>query len=118
MSFGPSSNVYTSSALETVSLVSGSTVLTRGGSLLGFLADNFSSSAGWVQVFDGHAAPSNAAVPIASFRVGATSQISVGLTAVVGISVNNGIVLALSSTGPTYTAVSTELFVTAFWQGI
>jgi hypothetical protein len=83
--------------------------------------DNYSSSAGWFQFFDGYAAPAGGSVPLASLRVGATSQISLDLRpSSNGIKVIErfqvGIVIVLSSTGNTYTAVSDEQFVTCWWD--
>lgn len=110
-------NVYSSSALETVSLVTGSSSLSAigGVKLLGLIADNASGATGWVQIFNGHTAPSGGAVPIVSLRVATVSQISLDCAGINCIPFSDGIVIALSSTGPTYTAVATNMFVSCFW---
>jgi len=104
-------SIYTSAALETVSLVTGSSPLLSGGKLLGFVATNASASTAYVQLFDGYAAPSGGSVPIVSILVQANSQVSFDASVFNCIPVKSGIVLALSSTLTTYTAVSSELFV-------
>jgi hypothetical protein len=117
MTFGPRTNIYTSSAPETLAEVTGLVPFTKGGALLGLIADSSDGYAAWVQVFDGYAAAVNGAVPLVSLRVAANAQISLDGKAFAGVPVSNGICIGLSSTGPTYTAVSNSLFVTAFWLG-
>ena len=108
-------NLYSSGAAETVSLVTGSSPLAFGAKLLKLIADSSSSSASWVQVFDGYAAPSSGAVPMLSLRLAANAQAVFDVGAANSLPVSSGIVVALSSTGPTYTAVSNHLFLTAMW---
>jgi hypothetical protein len=115
-----SPNVYTSpSSFDSVALVSGSSPLLYAPKLLGFVAENTDSGTAWVQLFDGYAAPQAGAVPILSLRAATNVQVVFNPDAFNCISspaLNTGIVIALSSTVPTYTAISTHyLFLTAFW---
>jgi|ERR1700678_311208 hypothetical protein len=115
-----SPNVYTSSsAFDSVALVSGSSPLLYAPKLLGFVAENTNGSTSWVQLFDGYAAPAGGATPILSLKALTATQVVFNPDAFNCISspaLNTGIVIALSSTGPTYTAISTHyLFLTAFW---
>jgi hypothetical protein len=111
-----SSNRYTSTALETFSLVTGSVKVTSGVILAGFLAENTSGSNGWVQVFDAFAQPASGSVPAISVKVPSQTQISILGCSNIWDHYKQGIVIALSSTGPTYTPVSSALFVTAWWN--
>ena|SRR5579872_5093715 len=106
-------NVYTSSALETTALVTGSSAVANPVRLLGMIYENTSNATGWVQVFDAFAQPSNGAKPLVSIKLSTVSQSSVDFP--VCLPCKNGITVVLSSTGPTYTAVNSALFVTAFW---
>jgi len=108
-------NIYSSAALETVALVTGGANLANGARLLGFVANNNSASAAYVQVFDKSSAPSGGAVPLLVVNIAATSQQSVDCNCLNCLPVVNGIVIALSSTLATYTQVATQLFVTAAW---
>jgi hypothetical protein len=114
-------NIYTSAALETVSQVTGAADLTGTTTfkayLLGMVFENTSAATGWIQVFDGYGTVTNGAVPIVSIKVAATTQSSFGSPVIFDIPVKKGIMVALSSTGPTYTAVTNSLFVTAWWTG-
>lgn len=107
---------YTSAALETVSLVTGSSQLSIPALLLGLVAENTDSQTNYVQVFDGYAAPTAGAVPLVSLKTAAGVQISLEGLSFYGLAVSKGIVLALSSTGPTYTAVANKMFVTAWYR--
>lgn len=101
---------YTSAAAETASLATGSAALVNGAKLLGFACINTSASAAWVQVFDGNAAPAGSAVPKISLAVAATSSVTFGTGDFNCSPMQNGIVIVLSSTPTTYTAVSSALF--------
>ncbi len=113
----------TQSTGETASLVSGSSPLLSGGKLLGLLVTNASGSAAWAQVFDGYAAPAGGSVPIlniglaagGSAFVGAGQQNSLDCSVFNCIDVKNGIVIVLSSTLNTYTAVSSGLVTFCAW---
>ncbi len=109
-------SVYHSAALETAALVTGSVPLVApsGAKLLGFYA-TAGTGASFVQVFDGYAAPAGASVPLVSIAVPATSTAHFDATAFNCLPVTNGIVIVLSSTLATYTAISSQLFVTAFF---
>ena len=89
------------------------------GRFLGFVAENPSASTRWVQVFDGYAHPSDGAVPIISIKLLTVTQGSFDAVLMGGLWFTTGCVIAVSSTGPTYTAVtagaSDGAFVTAFW---
>ena len=104
-------SIYTSAAAETVALVTGASAVLNGAKLLGFVAHNTSSSTAYVQVFDAYAAPPPSAVPIASIQVMASSMTSFDAGVFNYIPMKYGIVIALSSTLATYTAVTTHLFV-------
>lgn len=108
-------NVYSSAALETTSLVTGTSAVNGGAKLLGLLAENTSNATGWIQLHNGHAAPTNGAVPIVSIKAATVTQVSLDLAGVNCLPFSDGIVVALSSTGPTYTAVATSMFVSCFW---
>lgn len=110
-------NVYHSAALEGVSLVTGS--VDRDGyggvKLLSFIAENTGIGTCWFQVFNGHAAPSAGAVPMISIKALTSQQVSQDLSGVNCIFCKNGIVIAQSSTGPTYTSQTGSAFITAFY---
>ena len=109
------SNIYTSSAVETASLVTGSSPQQFGCKLLGFIGSNASTTNGWIQLFDGYAAPSSGSVPILSVQTGTGLQSSLDCSVFNCIDCKLGIVLVLSSTLATYTPISSGLFITAFW---
>ena len=109
------SNVYTSSTVETASLVTGSSPQQFGCKLLGFISSNASGSSGWVQLFDGYAAPSSGSKPILSVQTGAGLQSSLDCSVFNCVDCKLGIVLVLSSTLATYTPISNGLFNTVFW---
>lgn len=119
---------YTSTALETFSLVTGPNNLNPTGTgyqtnpghcaLLGFVVENASGAAGWVQVFDGYAQPTTGASPLMSLVVSnlaGQNQVSFGGNPNVNIRGKTGIVVALSSTRATYTPVTNGQFITAFY---
>lgn len=108
-------SVYTSAAAETASLITGSVALFTGAGLLQLHAYNSSSSAAFVQVFDGYAAPENASVPLLSVPVATITEAVLEFTTSNWLPVTKGIVIVLSSTQPTYTQVANKLFCTALW---
>ena len=109
-------NVFHSgSSLDGYSLVTGSSQLANGAKLLGLIAENTSGSTAWIQVHDGYAQPSGSAVPLVSLKTTAGQQVSLDCQAFNCLPVTKGIVVALSSTGPTYTSVSAAMWISAFW---
>src|ERR1017187_1107720 len=104
-------SIYTSAALETTALVTGSSPITNGVKLLGFLATNNSAALAYVQVFDGYAAPSAGAAPIICVQVPAGSQQSFDASVFNCVPMKVGIVIVLSSTLTTYTAVASQLYI-------
>lgn len=101
-------NKYTSSALET------SSILAFPCRVMGFVCENTNNAVGWLHFFDATVKPADGAVPLMSYKVATASQLI--------LSWNNaqvplhwfrtGCVVVLSSTGPTLTAVSSKLFST------
>ena len=110
---------HTTSTGETASVVTGSSPLPYGGKLLGLLVSNVSATAGWAQVFDGYAAPASGSVPILNIALAASgspgSQNSLDCSVFNCIDVKQGIVIVLSSTINTYTAVSSGLVTFCAW---
>lgn len=96
-------------------LVTGPTPLVFGAKLLGMIVENVTSSTLWAQVFDGYAAPSALAVPIAELQIAGTSQGSLDFGVFNCIPVKKGIVIAGSSTRGVYTAVAASMWLTAGW---
>lgn len=85
--------------------------------LLNIVCENTSAGTRWCQIFDGYAAPTNGDVPIASFKLGAGSQESFSFDSTNGLYCALGIVIASSTTGPTYTDPSAdEFFLTVQWS--
>lgn len=106
---------HTAGGNESVSLVTGSTALpSNGGKLLGLIALNAAAD-GYIQIFDGIAAPTGGDVPIISIKALSGTQVSLDLGVANCLPVQRGIVVALSTTGPTYTAGGSNMWVTAFW---
>jgi hypothetical protein len=107
--------VYSSAAAETVSLVSGSSPTLSGCKLIELFALNTNSSAEYLQLFDGYAAPSNGDVPLLVQSIGALGNEVLDFGSANCLPFQFGIVAALSSTAATYTAVSSHLFCTALF---
>jgi hypothetical protein len=112
-------SVYTSSGLETVSLVTGTSHLPfpQGAGLLQLFAYN-SGSAGFVQVWDGYASPTDGYLDqslLLSYPIASSGAVSLEFTTSNWLPVTVGIVVVLSSTVSTYTALSSSLFCTALW---
>jgi hypothetical protein len=84
--------------------------------LIGFVAENTSASTRWIQVFDGYVQPSGGAVPLLSLKLAGLSQESFSDPADRGLRLSTGMVIATSTTGPTYTDPSeTKSFFTVRW---
>jgi hypothetical protein len=107
-------NVYSSAALEAVSLVSGSSAFAQGCTLIGFTVLNNNAATRYIQVFDGYATPSGGAVPLLVLAVPATTSSSFSYNVPL-VTTKTGLVVATSTTAATYTAGSGDMFVTAFW---
>lgn len=85
------------------------------GKLISLIGYNSKSSAQFIQIFDSATVPADTAVPVCVFTVPAANNFSLdipitGLPCSVGISVSN------SSTGPTKTIGSADVFFTAVVQ--
>lgn len=83
--------------------------------LLGFVVENTSASTVYVQVHDGYVQPTAGTVPLLSIKALAGSQVCFDASAVECVELLTGCVVAVSSTGPTYTDTTTkDLFMTVF----
>ena len=82
------------------------------GTLFGFTGYNSKASAQFIQVFDAAILPADAAVPTLTFTAAASSNFSIDF-GVRGRQFLNGIVICNSSTGPTKTIGSADIFVDA-----
>ena len=108
-------NVFHSgSTLDGYSLVTGSTAV-PGAKLLGFIAENTSVSTAWFQVHDGYSQPSNGSIPLVSIKATAGSQVSLDCESFNCVPLTKGIVVTMSSTGPTYTSVTAAMWLSAFF---
>lgn len=74
-----------------------------------------SGGAQFVQIYDSATLPANAAVPIATFAVAATSNFYLDVP-MTGLDCGTGIVVGNSSTGPTKTIGSANCFFTAIYR--
>lgn len=77
--------------------------------LFGFEAYSSRSSAQWIHLFDTQATSPSGLVPVAIFTVAATSNLPIAYPWP-GRWFNQGIIIANSTTGPTYTAGSADTF--------
>lgn len=108
-------NHYISTAPETTSLVTGSSPLAIGGHLVGLICTNTSGSNAYIQVFDGYATPAGGSTPLMTLAVGAGAQQSLDSNCFHFQHCFQGIVVVLSSTLSTYTAVTSNLHTQAWW---
>ena len=81
------------------------------GKLYGFTVYN-SGAAGFVQIHDATAMPSDTAVPLMVFAIAATGNLAIDF-GVHGLSCLLGIVITNSSTGPTLTNGADDCFISA-----
>jgi hypothetical protein len=84
--------------------------------LVGVVAENFSANNRWLQVFDDSAAPEAGDVPLMQLKLPASSQSAIDSSCINFLPMTNGIVIAMSSTGNSYTATGAdEVFLTVFY---
>lgn len=100
---------------STVAAAASLVVSTRAGTLYGLTGYNAKTSAQFIQVHDAAALPSDAAVPVISFTVPASSNFALdfGLR---GRKFTTGIVVCNSSTQPTKTIGSADIWVDAQYR--
>jgi hypothetical protein len=82
------------------------------GTVISIVGYNSKGSAQFIQLHDSATLPADTAVPVYTFTVAATSNFSIDVP-ITGIPFTNGIVICNSSTGPTKTIGSADIFVTA-----
>lgn len=123
-------NFYTSTALEAVSLVTGTTALPYGAVVEALTVINSSGSTLWAQVFDGYSATvSNDGYAIYTVQVGANSQgqlafggsfqpsnIPFNSNYPSGRLFKNGIVVAFTSSLTTFTSAGSVGFINCWWS--
>lgn len=110
---GLTPNATSSSALSnaTTTVYAASLIVKAApGKLYGFSGFNSKGSAQWIQVFDAAGIPSEAAIPKIIVYAAATANFSLDL-GLYGRTFANGIVITNSSTGPTKTIGSADVFV-------
>ena len=95
----PAQTIHTNGYNKTLIVNTGPTLL------IGFSVYNANAASQFVQLFDGTAAPASGSQPAAVFTVGTVSNLGVYYGAA-GRPFNNGCVIVISSTGPTYTAAA------------
>lgn len=82
------------------------------GTLLSLIGYNSKASAQFIQIYNSATVPADTAIPIYTFTVPATSNFSIDVP-VVGMPFTVGIAVANSSTGPTKTIGSADVWFTA-----
>jgi hypothetical protein len=82
------------------------------GTVISIVGYNSKASAQFIQLHDSATLPADTAVPVYTFTVAATSNFSIDVP-ITGIPFTNGIVICNSSTGPTKTIGSADIFITA-----
>lgn len=82
------------------------------GVLYGLSVYNSKGSAQWIQLHDSATLPADTAVPLATFTVATVANLVLEF-GLYGIAFTNGIVVCNSSTGPTKTIGSADLYITA-----
>lgn len=81
----------------------------RPGVCYGFSGFNSKGSAQWIQIFDANRLPADGGVPLITFTVPTVANFTVDF-GVYGMRFNVGIVICNSSTGPTKTIGSADVF--------
>lgn len=99
--------VVSSTAYETSHVVK-----TTGGTLIALVGYNSKASAQFIQIFNTANVPADASVPLLTFTVAASSNFSVTIP-LSGLPCDTGIYVCNSSTGPTKTIGSADVFFTA-----
>jgi hypothetical protein len=82
------------------------------GTLISLIGYNSKASAQFIQIYNSATVPSDAAVPVLTITVAATSNFSIDVP-ITGIPFTTGIAVANSSTGPTKTIGSADCYFTA-----
>ena len=83
--------------------------------LISLVGYNSKASAQFIQVHDAATLPADTAVPVYSFKVEATQNFSLDVP-LTGIQMAHGIVVCNSSTGPTKTIGSADVFFTVVYR--
>ena len=83
--------------------------------LVGFVAENTSDNTYWVQVYDSNAEPSINAVPLFSIKTPAGSQATFDGQSIGNITLQNGIMIALSSSGHEYVSAGSFMWLTVWY---
>jgi hypothetical protein len=108
--YAPASYV-SSSALESGKVVSASAAV-----FLGCMGYNSKASAQFIQVHDSAAAPADTAIPKIVITVPASSNFSIEIAGIKGVSFTNGIYLCNSSTVATKTIGLADCFFTGVYR--
>lgn len=102
------------SVAHSVAYQSSRVIKALGGTLVSLVGYN-SGSAQFIQLHDAASLPADAAVPVYTFTVPATSNFSIDVP-ITGIPFGTGIVACNSSTGPTKTIGSADCWFTAVYK--
>lgn len=104
---------FDDSVLKSSTAYEASRILKAGkGVLVSLVGYNSNAGAQFIQLHNSATLPANAAVPIYTFTVAATSNFSLDVP-ITGIPFTTGIVVCNSSTGPTKTIGSADCWFTA-----